>query len=119
MTEHRRVAGLVRAHELLEVVASPIARCSPIRSVGKSLIRPCEARVGRARQRVTHEHAALARTQADHPARLRREDLHRLISLSDPDARPIRKGKVDKPNEFGYVAQIAEVTRTPSAEPAD
>jgi IS5 family transposase len=34
----------------------------------------------------------------------------RLISLSDPDARPIRKGKLGKLNEFGYVAQIAEVT---------
>lgn len=34
----------------------------------------------------------------------------RLISLSDPDARPIRKGKLGKPNEFGYVAQIAELT---------
>ena len=34
----------------------------------------------------------------------------RLISLSDPDARPIRKGKLGKPNEFGYVAQIAEIT---------
>jgi transposase, IS5 family len=34
----------------------------------------------------------------------------RLISLADPDARPIRKGKLGKPNEFGYVAQIAEVT---------
>jgi IS5 family transposase len=35
----------------------------------------------------------------------------RLISLSDPDARPIRKGKLGKPNEFGYVAQIAEITQ--------
>jgi transposase, IS5 family len=34
----------------------------------------------------------------------------RLVSLSDPDARPIRKGKLGKPNEFGYVTQIAEVT---------
>jgi IS5 family transposase len=34
----------------------------------------------------------------------------RLVSLSDPDARPIRKGKLGKPNEFGYVCQIAEVT---------
>jgi IS5 family transposase len=45
----------------------------------------------------------------------------RLISLSDPDASTltavsiaaahwqIRKGKLGKPNEFGYVAQIAEV----------
>ena len=34
----------------------------------------------------------------------------RLVSLSDPDARPIRKGKLGKPGEFGYVVQIAEVT---------
>jgi IS5 family transposase len=33
-----------------------------------------------------------------------------LISLADPDARPIRKGKLGKPTEFGYVAQIAEIT---------
>ena len=34
----------------------------------------------------------------------------RLVSLSDPDARPIRKGKLGRPTEFGFVAQIAEVT---------
>jgi IS5 family transposase len=34
----------------------------------------------------------------------------RIVSLSDPDARPIRKGKLGKPNEFGYVTQICEVT---------
>jgi IS5 family transposase len=34
----------------------------------------------------------------------------RIVSLADTDARPIRKGKLGKPNEFGYVAQIAEIT---------
>jgi transposase, IS5 family len=34
----------------------------------------------------------------------------RLTSIFDPDARPIRKGKLGKPNEFGFVAQICEVT---------
>jgi len=34
----------------------------------------------------------------------------RLVSIADPDARPIRKGKLGKMTEFGYVAQIAEVT---------
>jgi transposase, IS5 family len=34
----------------------------------------------------------------------------RIVSLSDPDARPIRKGKLGKPTEFGYVTQLAEVT---------
>ena len=34
----------------------------------------------------------------------------RIVSLTDPDARPIRKGKIGKPTEFGYVSQLAEVT---------
>jgi IS5 family transposase len=32
----------------------------------------------------------------------------RLISLHDPDARPIRKGRIDRPVEFGYKAQVAD-----------
>jgi transposase, IS5 family len=34
----------------------------------------------------------------------------RIVSLFDPDARPIRKGKLGKPNELGFVSQLAEVT---------
>ena len=33
----------------------------------------------------------------------------RLVSIADPDARPIRKGKLRQPTEFGYVVQLAEV----------
>jgi len=33
----------------------------------------------------------------------------RLVSFADPDARPIRKGKLGNPTEFGYVVQIAEL----------
>jgi IS5 family transposase len=33
----------------------------------------------------------------------------RLVSIADPDARPIRKGKLRAPTEFGYVFQLAEV----------
>ena len=39
----------------------------------------------------------------------------RLVSIFDPDARPIRKGKLGRPTEFGYVAQLAEVT--PNTKP--
>jgi IS5 family transposase len=28
----------------------------------------------------------------------------RLVSLHDPDARPIRKGRIGRPVEFGYKA---------------
>ena len=34
----------------------------------------------------------------------------RLVSLWDPDARPIRKGKLSTPNQFGYVDQLCEIT---------
>lgn len=34
----------------------------------------------------------------------------RIVSLTDRDARPIRKGKLRSPTEFGYVEQLAEVT---------
>jgi transposase, IS5 family len=34
----------------------------------------------------------------------------RLVSLADPDARPIGKGKLGKRYEFGYVVQLAELT---------
>jgi IS5 family transposase len=34
----------------------------------------------------------------------------RIVSLADPDARVIRRGKPAKANEFGYVVQFAEVT---------
>jgi transposase, IS5 family len=32
----------------------------------------------------------------------------RLVSLHDPGARPIRKGRIDRPVEFGYKAQVAD-----------
>jgi transposase, IS5 family len=32
----------------------------------------------------------------------------RLVSLHDPDARPIRKGRIDKPVEFGDKAQVLD-----------
>lgn len=35
---------------------------------------------------------------------------NRLVSLADPDARPVRKGKIATPTQFGYVSQLAELT---------
>jgi transposase, IS5 family len=34
---------------------------------------------------------------------------NRLVSIADPDARPIRKGKLRAPTEFGCVVQLAEL----------
>jgi transposase, IS5 family len=35
----------------------------------------------------------------------------RLVSLADPDARPIRKGKPQRPTEFGYTMLVGECER--------
>jgi IS5 family transposase len=35
----------------------------------------------------------------------------RLVSLHDPDARPIRKGRIDRPVEFGYKARVIDNPR--------
>ena len=56
-----------------------------------------------------------ARTLAREARRRGERITERLVSLSDPDARPIRKGKLGKPTEFGYVCQLAELT--PSTRP--
>lgn len=40
----------------------------------------------------------------------------RLVSLWDPDARPIRKGKLSQPNQFGYVDQLCEITANTKRE---
>jgi transposase, IS5 family len=36
------------------------------------------------------------------------ESAHRLVSPHDVDARPIRKGRLGKPVEFGYKAQVVD-----------
>lgn len=48
---------------------------------------------------------ARARVNGDQPA-----GATRLVSLHEPDARPIRKGRLGKPVEFGYKAQVADNT---------
>ena len=46
---------------------------------------------------------ARCRVNGDQPA-----GATRLVSLHEPDARPIRKGRLGKPVEFGYKAQVVD-----------
>jgi IS5 family transposase len=48
---------------------------------------------------------ARCRLNGDQPA-----GADRLVSLHEPDARPIRKGRIGKPVEFGYKAQVVDNT---------
>jgi transposase, IS5 family len=56
--------------------------------------------IGRTSQLVTQARTRLAGQTPDGATR--------LVSLHDPDARPIRKGRIDKPVEFGYKAQVTD-----------
>ena len=68
-------------------------------------------RKGRAQTAGLAEEIALAeRVIAQTARRLTGEKVipDRLVSLADPDARPIRRGKPQRPTEFGYKASIAD-----------
>jgi transposase, IS5 family len=65
--------------------------------------------VGRLEETTAATHRLLAQTRQ----RLggNRQIPDRLVSLADPDARPIRKGKPNRPTEFGYTVLLAECER--------
>jgi transposase, IS5 family len=58
------------------------------------------ATVDRARRVVTQTRRRLAGDKPDSATR--------LVSLHDPDARPIAKGRLNRPIEFGYKAQVVD-----------
>ncbi|MDQ3648166.1 MAG: hypothetical protein M3433_06225, partial [Actinomycetota bacterium] len=73
--------------------------------------RPRRARqAGRGRQARGAGRALRAGGRADHPPRARTEDQRPAGVLGRFRRPPIRKGKLGKPTEFGYVAHIAEIT---------
>jgi IS5 family transposase len=74
---------------------------------------PGISRAGRARAIASLEQAIGLAERVVEQTRLRfagEKIADRLVSLFDPDARPVRRGKLAKPNEFGYVVQLTEVT---------
>ena len=66
----------------------------------RSAVGELEVILGRAGRVVTQTRGRLA---GDMPA-----SATRLISMHDPDARPIAKGRLGKPVEFGYKAQVVD-----------
>lgn len=68
-------------------------------------------RIHAARERLGQLVDAAARVVAQIGRRVRGEPISdRLVSYADPEARPIRKGKLAAPTQFGYVSQLAELT---------
>jgi IS5 family transposase len=75
--------------------------------------RPGDGRLGRLVGELEETIAATGRllTQTDQRLAGNRVIPDRLVSLSDPDARPIRKGKPRHPTQFGYSLLLAEDER--------
>jgi IS5 family transposase len=75
--------------------------------------RPGDGRLGRLVGDLAETIAATQRLLAQTGQRLagNRVIPDRLVSLADPDARPIRKGKPGRPTEFGYTLLVAEDER--------
>jgi IS5 family transposase len=85
-----------------------------MRNAGRALgRRPGDGRLGRLVGELAETIAATGRLLAQTDQRLagNRVIPDRLVSLSDPDARPIRKGKPQHPTQFGYSLLLAEDER--------
>ena len=85
-----------------------------IRNAGRALRTATGQRKGRLHRAINDLDTLMGRTErvvAQTRSRLAGvmpESATRLVSLHDVDARPIRKGRLGKPVEFGYKAQIVD-----------
>ncbi|MGH3969993.1 MAG: ISNCY family transposase [Mycobacterium sp.] len=85
-----------------------------IRNARRALRGAAGPRRGRLAQAINHLDTVVRCTQqvvAQTRSRLAGvmpESAHRVVSLHDVDARPIRKGRLGKPVEFGYKAQVVD-----------
>ena len=85
-----------------------------IRNAGRALRTATGQRKGRLHRAINdlktlmgHTERVVAQTRS-RLAGVMPESASRLVSLHDVDARPIRKGRLGKPVEFGYKAQILD-----------
>jgi IS5 family transposase len=107
----RRVTG-----ELADLAEKAVAQAAAVlrngrRAVPKSLSGRVRGRLRRALDELAVTIERTGKIVAQTRTRLAGQtpqSATRLVSLHDPDARPIRKGRIDKPVEFGYKAQVAD-----------
>jgi transposase, IS5 family len=106
----RRITGELAG--IAEAATRDAARV--IRNARRALRTATGTRRGRLHQAIDHLESVVGRTQqvvAQTRSRLAGvmpESASRVVSLHDVDARPIRKGRLGKPVEFGYKAQVVD-----------
>jgi IS5 family transposase len=101
--------------ELADIAEQTMREVSAvIRNARRALSSASGPRKGRLLQAINHLDTVVHRTErvvAQTRSRLAGvmpESAHRVVSLHDVDARPIRKGRLGKPVEFGYKAQVVD-----------
>jgi transposase, IS5 family len=106
----RRITG-----ELAGIAEAAMRDCAAVvRNAKRALRAATGQRKGRLHRAINELNALVNRTQrvvAQARSRLggvMPESATRLVSLHDIDARPIRKGRLGKPVEFGYKAQVVD-----------
>ena len=111
-TTVRRITGELAG------IAQQVVRdaAAVIRNAKRALGGASGQRKARLHQAINHLNTVVTRTQrvvAQTRSRLAGvmpDSSSRLVSLHDADARPIRKGRLGKPVEFGYKAQVVDNT---------
>jgi IS5 family transposase len=106
----RRITG-----ELAGIAEQALTEASAVaRNAKRAVRRVSGRRKARLRQAINHLESLIGRTEQvvaqarSRLAGLMPDSATRLVSLHDADARPIRKGRLGKPVEFGYKAQIVD-----------
>ncbi|MEN4476504.1 ISNCY family transposase [Mycolicibacterium cosmeticum] len=106
----RRITG-----ELAGIAERGLREATAVARNAKRALRGASGRrKARLREAINHLETLIGRTQrvvAQARSRLAGvmpESATRLVSLHDADARPIRKGRLGKPVEFGYKAQVVD-----------
>ncbi|MGO9097977.1 MAG: ISNCY family transposase [Mycobacterium sp.] len=106
----RRITG-----EMAGIAKQALREASAVaRNAKRAIRRASGRRKARLRQAIDHLEGLIGRTEqvvAQARSRLAGvmpESATRLVSLHDADARPIRKGRLGKPVEFGYKAQVVD-----------
>jgi IS5 family transposase len=108
-----RLAAVHRINSELITIARRVARQADavVRNAHRKLRRSPS---GRARflveelARTAERTRRIASQSADRMAGQMPAGSSRIVSLHDPDARPIKKGRLGKPVEFGYKAQLVD-----------
>ncbi len=101
--------------ELADLAARAVSDAAPVlRNARRALRTATGRRAGRLRRAVDELAATLATTATvvtqtrSRLAGVMPDSATRVVSLHDTDARPIRRGRLGHPTEFGYKAQVVD-----------